>query len=364
MAVSFLSPLCSMPGKRITLKDIAREAGVSIGTVDRVIHERGEVASATKQRILELADKMKYSPNIFARALTSSKHDHHIVVLLPKANEENIYWAAHENGVQQQIKQLEAYSVQLSIAHFELHSPEDFTRKCNQIADEHPDGVIFAPIFKKQSQDFASLLDQRAIPYIFIDTFIDGTNCLGFVGEDAFQSGRMAASIIDFGTPADKDILLVNLSKDLENTQHLTSRNQGFLSYFMDEGRNNGMRISVEIPSTENEKIDEKLSPIFASNDNIGAVWFSGAKTYLIAKFLERINRRDVILVGYDIYGHNIDYLRRNYINFLIAQQPLEQAAKAVNSMFRYLVEHAQPMKLEYQKVEIVNSENIRFFIQ
>ncbi len=349
-------------GKRITIKDIAREAGVSIGTVDRVLHHRGEVAAATRDKILQLAEEMSYTPNLMARALTT-KNECRVAVLLPHADSENQYWTGHSEGILKQAQMLENYAFKVEMSTFDLQNADDFSQQTDLIIEQKPDGVIFAPIFKKESVEFAAKLDAANIPYIFIDTYVENTNCIGFVGEDAFQSGRVAASIIDFGISPDSDILLVNLSKDLGNTQHLTSRNQGFLSYFMDEGRNHGMRISLEIPTTDLETINNRLAQVLDNNRNIEAIWVSNSQTCLAARVLENLNRRDIVLVGYDVYPANTEYLRRNFIKFLVAQQPKEQGMKAVRSMFSHLVEHLQPVKFEYQKVEIVNSENIRFFI-
>jgi LacI family transcriptional regulator len=131
----------------------------------------------------------------------------------------------------------------------------------------------------------------------------------------------------------------------------------------MDEGRNLGNRITIEIPQSDAESVETKLDKALSENTNIGAIWISGAKAYLIARYLEQKFRRDIILVGYEVYNTNIEYLRRNFIQYLIAQQPKEQGIKTVNVMFNLLAENSQPMKLEYQKVEIVNSENVRFYV-
>ena len=61
--------------KRITIKDIAQLAGVSKGTVDRVIHNRGEVSEASRQKVLEVAQRIGYKPNIYASLLASQKND-------------------------------------------------------------------------------------------------------------------------------------------------------------------------------------------------------------------------------------------------------------------------------------------------
>ncbi len=213
-----------------------------------------------------------------------------------------------------------------------------------------------APILKKEAIRFCDDLDKKSIPYIFIDTFIDNTNCTAFIGEDAFQGGRVAASLIDFGLAPEKDILIVNLAKDLENTQHLNRRNQGFLSYFLDAGKNNGMKITVEIPTTDQETVEEKMDHILQNNPNIGAFLVSSAKTHVVARYLEK-KRINAILVGYEMTRKNADYLKRGIIDFLIGQKPMEQSEKAVKRLFEYMTTHTITMKHEFQPVEIINTE-------
>ena len=60
--------------QKIRIKDIAEKAGVSIGTVDRVIHNRGQVKEETRQRIKNIIDTMEYTPNLFAKSLSMKKN--------------------------------------------------------------------------------------------------------------------------------------------------------------------------------------------------------------------------------------------------------------------------------------------------
>jgi len=54
-------------GSHTRIKDIAEKAGCSIGTVDRVIHNRGRVAKPVRDRILEIIRELNYKPNVNAR---------------------------------------------------------------------------------------------------------------------------------------------------------------------------------------------------------------------------------------------------------------------------------------------------------
>ena len=59
--------------KNIRILDIAKKAGVSIGTVDRVLHQRGEVSEETREKILKIIREFDYRPNILASTLASKK---------------------------------------------------------------------------------------------------------------------------------------------------------------------------------------------------------------------------------------------------------------------------------------------------
>jgi len=347
--------------KQVRIKDIAEKAGVSIGTIDRVLHNRGEVAAETKEKVLTIAREMHYQPNIVAQALTSKKQ-YHLAALLPRGGNENVFWMLHPQGIEKAIKSLRPFYVDVRYYFFELHNETDFIEKTNQIIEDTPEGVIFAPILKKESIQFCDKLDKKNIPYIFIDTFIESSKCLSFIGEDAYQGGRVAASLIDYGLSPEKDILIVNLAKDLENTQHLNKRNQGFISYFSDKGKNQGLKITVEIPLTDKNFIENKMDEIFKTNPNIGAILVSSAKTHAIARYIERRKRRNIIIVGYELTRKNKDYLKKGIIHFLIGQNPMKQAEKAVKRMFEYLTTGQINSKKEFQSVEIINIENVDHF--
>src|SRR5207247_626081 len=70
--------------KRSGIHLIAEMAKVSIGTVDRALHARGGIKDSTRQRILQVARQIGYSPNLAARALSFAKASARIVVCIPR----------------------------------------------------------------------------------------------------------------------------------------------------------------------------------------------------------------------------------------------------------------------------------------
>ena len=57
----------------VTINDVAKAAGVSKGTVDRVIHNRGEVSAKSREKVLRVIEELGYKPNMYASMLASHK---------------------------------------------------------------------------------------------------------------------------------------------------------------------------------------------------------------------------------------------------------------------------------------------------
>jgi len=351
-----------MPQKKARIKDIAAIAGVSIGTVDRVIHNRGEVAEKTRIKVLEILKETNYSPNLMAQVL-KTKRRFHLVSLLPAPSDDNSYWKKHPLGMIRAIRELEPFQVTLSQVTFDMQSEDDFQKKANQVLDFKPDGVLLAPIFKSESITFCSLLEAEKIPFVFIDGFIDKTEFLAYVGENIFQSGRVAGQLIDMVTPENGDILVVTIARNIRNVLHLTKRTDGFLSYFDKSGRNKGRRIILNIPDPSSKTIHSELDKIFAANPEIKSVFITGSRLYLIASYLEEKGLKTIDLIGYDLLEANVSFLTSGTTKFLIGQRPEEQTYKGIKKLFEYLSLHKIPDRIEYLPVDIVTSENVDFFL-
>src|SRR6185436_5288850 len=80
------------------IRDIADAVGVSIGTVDRALHDRAGINTRTRARILETARKVGYRPNLAARFLSSRK-ELRIAVCLPR--EIASFWDLVRDGIRQ-----------------------------------------------------------------------------------------------------------------------------------------------------------------------------------------------------------------------------------------------------------------------
>ena len=130
---------------RTRIKDIALKANVSIGTVDRVIHKRGEVSEATRNKILTIINEMEYQPNILASTLASKK-TFSFALLFPEPISSESYWNKPMIGVRKAFQEIQQYGVNISIHLFKQTDTRTFKREAELILNNNPEGVVLAPL--------------------------------------------------------------------------------------------------------------------------------------------------------------------------------------------------------------------------
>ena len=83
--------------EKITINDIARRTGLSKGTVDRVLHNRGEVSRKSYDRVMDVIRELGYEPNVYASLLAKGKK--HLVAVLIHAHEPGSFWELADSGI-------------------------------------------------------------------------------------------------------------------------------------------------------------------------------------------------------------------------------------------------------------------------
>ena len=98
-----------MEDQNYTIKDIARMAGVSAGTVDRVLHNRGDVSPKSKAKVQKVLDEIHYQPNVFAIGLAAKKK-YSFLCLIPYYIEHD-YWHSVVGGIERARQELRPFNV-------------------------------------------------------------------------------------------------------------------------------------------------------------------------------------------------------------------------------------------------------------
>lgn len=145
--------------------DVARRAGVSRGTVDRVVHKRGRVSQKTIAKVQKAIAELGYTPNPNASSL-ASKREYTFTCLIPKFHKGE-YWEKIYDGFQQGAKTLSNYNILLKFHLYDQTDVRSYQHCCEQILHSSTMGVITNAVFKEEVVRFANKLEELGIPYAF-----------------------------------------------------------------------------------------------------------------------------------------------------------------------------------------------------
>ena len=346
---------------KIRIKDIAVMAGVSEGTVDRVLHNRGEVSQKSLEAVEKVLHEIDYSPNILARSLASKKQ-YRFVCLIP-SHHSGDYWQSVENGFDQASQEFSHYHVDVEKRYFDQYDQHSFTAVSNTVLEDTPDAVFIAPIFREETIRLTDELHKRNILFSFIDSLIEEAPFLTYYGQHSSQSGYIGAKLLTDSLFPDSKILLIRTKRKGEAYSNQTvNRYKGFVKY-LNEQKNSRELIHVEITDDNEEANEFILQQTFENHLDLKAIITFNSKVYRLAKFLSTINRHDVLLLGYDLLQENINYLKKGVISYLIAQRPEKQAYFSVRDMCNELIFHKKIQKINYMPIDILMKENIDYYM-
>lgn len=339
----------------VGVKEIARRANVSIGTVDRVLNNRTGVADKTKEKILEIIKELDYQPNIMARRLASKKMLH-FAILIPAASGETGYWEAPLNGVKQAAAEIKDYGVSVEIYFFDQNDKATFSSRAKEILKKEVHGVVLAPMFEDESLKFIKKCQAKEIPFVFINSDIETQESLSYIGPDLYQSGYLAAHLINYIIREQQHVLIVNISREIDLHHHLLRKEEGFRAYYKANPRDIHIR-KADVRQTDYKSVKSRLNKILAEQVP-DVIFVTNSRVSTVAKYLEEAGHQQVKLVGYDFLEENISYLKQGLIDFLICQKPQQQGHKGVMALYNHLVHGLATERQQYMPIDIITKEN------
>lgn len=150
---------------KATITDVAKRAGVSMKTVSRVLNNEPNVAQKTRERVMEVANELRYSPNLAARGLASSKS---YLIALIYDNPSPYYIAKLQRGAIDACRKRGYHIVLEPIDLLEMEKSEDLSKACETFLERlHVDGVILSPPLS-DSDEFIQVLKKRGVPYVLV----------------------------------------------------------------------------------------------------------------------------------------------------------------------------------------------------
>ncbi len=346
--------------KKIRIKDIAKMAGVSPGTVDRVLHNRGNVSDTAREAIENVLRQVEYRPNIHVSAI-SLKREYTIVVTTPQFSE-GAYWESIHNGIQHALKEYENIKVNYHIFTYNQYDIYSCKEVFKELENFEMDALIIGPTFKEETIELCKAMDKKGTPYIFVDSAMEGTDPLAFFSADHYTVGRLFAKLITSITPIGSDIGLLQAVRTGDSSANTTIiRKKGFKDYLTNQGYSNKI---IQIPfSVSNQDNNEKqLSGFFNKHNNITGLVVMNSRGNFIANYLSSNRINNIRLICMDITTPNIEAMKNGQIDFLISQEPEYQGFFSMKTLLEFLIIKRPVNKENYVQLDILTSETIDYY--
>lgn len=337
-----------------TIKEIAALAGVSRGTVDRVLNNRGSVNPATAEKIKEIAKALDYKPNKAGLALAAQKRKLKLGVIL--FSTDNPFFADVLKGVSQKAADLAGYNCAVLVKQI----PINVTAQLNAIDEllrEEVNGIALAPHNDDRIRVRINELYEQGIPVVTLNTDIENSRRIAYVGSNYTKSGATAAGLLRLMTHDTVHIGIITGSSEI--LCH-TERIAGFTETLQPEHKR--MHI-VAIIETQDDEIEsyEQTSQLLKAHPEINALFFAAGGVYGGCRAITSLGLADKLcVIAFDKADTTEHFLQEGVLSAIICQQPRIQGSKPLDLLFAYLTSGELPGKeYNYTAVDIRILENI-----
>ena len=327
--------------KRITVHDVAEQAGVSLATVDRVLNGRRGVSQAMSQRVLSTIDRLGFTRDHFAASLATSRR-HRFVFVLPQPDGNSFMHALHDM-VLAQCKLLMARRIQLGVISYPAFRSAALARILDNIDAEATDGVAVVAVDAPRVRAALEALRARGIAVITLVSDVAHAGAspassrgtapgrLHCIAIDNVAAGRVAGSLIGRFNARRSGRVAVIAGK-LTLRDH-SERHLGFSQVIGREHPD-----LVLLPPAEG--LDDGppaaaiVRDLLRAHDDLVGLYSIGAGNRGIIEALEQSGRQhDLVVVGHELTRHTRAALLTGTFDAVLHQSVADEVAVAVEAL-------------------------------
>jgi LacI family transcriptional regulator len=339
--------------RSVTIADIARQLNLSTATIDRALNNRGNVAEKTRERILQAAREMGYSPNRSAKHLSKQTQCCiGVSYMFPD-------WFAEQinEGIQQAFADFKDLGLTLVVRDAARNTEEQIS----QIRQMRPmlHGLAVAPWESSRFGDFIDELVDDGLPVVTFNNDIATSKRLFYVGCDYVAAGRLCGELIAKLAEGPGEVGIIIRNERLANIEQRITGFRGYVS------NNSDLRVVGPFKTTNSQEetiaavqnlldIHPELVGLFVASDNLALVGYA----------LQKLGKdEEITLVGYDLNDRHYRLIQEQVIQAVVCQEPFYQGYYPIKVLFDYITEKTWPARTEIvTRLEIIMKENLEFY--
>jgi len=341
-----------------TIKEIARLAGVSRGTVDRVLNERGDVNPETAQRVKRVADSLNYSPNLAGKTLAVRKKHLRFGYILFSSTTSNPFFLDIVQGIENRAAELAEFGVTVDIRYARIDTPDLQVTLIDELVSSGVVGLAITPTNHPAVVSRIRNLAETGFPVITVNTDIHDCGRLSYVGEDSFKIGETAAGLMNLITAGLETKVGIVIGHP--SVESHTERAGGFTQRALTHYPKLSVVATVK-NHDDNERSLAVVKQLLQDHPEIDALYLASGGIAGACQAVEEAGRtRQLKMICHDLTPTTRKMIRENVVAATLTQEPFLQGTKPLDILFNYVGLGIRPESDQFfTKIEIKLRENI-----
>ncbi len=338
----------------VTIQQIAEATGVSRGTVDRALNDRGRIDPAVAEKIRQTASELGYVKKERKKRAQVQKRK---IGIITQLSNEDFMQSVHA-GIVTAKKELEELGFEVLVCENDSVEEKDQLRSIEMLEKESIQGLAIMPVDAEKVRRKLNVLSvDRQIPVVTFNSDIVGTGRCCFVGMDNKKSGYAAAGLLEMLTRGTGKILIITgyFSSVVNN-----ARVDGFVQMLKE--RVPALEIAgVQASFNREEEVERIIENAMMSISGISGIFVVSGGQKGIGRAFEklRIEHRPYVVI-YDETPDNAALLINGTADFLIDQNGFEQGYRPPRILADMLMNGIQPeAEFLYTGIDIKTKYNI-----
>lgn len=341
-----------MPRTKIRHTDIAREAGASVATVDRVLNDRPGVNKHTAKRIMDAVTRLKSGHSQIVRPSANLNFD----FILPGGP--NTFWQMIAEGAKAAQQIYADHGVIIRTHPIEGFNPEILARHIRDIGkDSH--GLAMVALENPMVREAVNEVFSAGIPVVTMVSDLATDKKIGFVGLNNRAAGRSAGYLMGrFLKGRTGKIALFEGSIGLSYRDH-QERDIGFNDVLRELFPQ--LEVAVRRPTHDShEEAYRATRELLEENSEILGIYNVGGGLRGNIQALRECGRgQNMVCIGHELTSHNRQFLVDGTLDAVIDQNPGFQTREATRLLFEFHANHGQASQPETPEVKIYLRENL-----
>lgn len=335
---------------------IAQIADVSIGTVDRALHGRGGIKEATRQRILQIARQIGYTPNLAARALSVARASARIGVCIPR--EIHFFYDQLWGGVLDEEKRASQLGVQFVNQPVRVLGEGD-TSAFKALMDSGVDGIILTAGNPKDLKPLIDEAEDKGIRVVCVSTDAPESRRSSVVCVEPYLNGCLAGELMGkFVAPGSKVAVVAGMLMAEDHRK----KADGFSDAFPRHCPGGKIVGVIEGHEDEDESF-QKTFDLLRRAPSLAGVYVNTVNCLPVCRALGARNLGGKIkLITTDLFAEMAPYFRKGTITASIYQQPYRQGQIAVRMLADNLTSKVNLPGSVHLSPGVIMSSNLHLF--